>query len=125
VWVIAYKALVKKEIILQGTGYESRDFIHVQDIALAIENIFAHAPMCGEKYNVASGKQTTILDLSAMILKFLDLDLPVRASGIAQPGAPLNWQADISRLLGLGYTSRISLEEGIRSFVMWCRQELE
>jgi UDP-glucose 4-epimerase len=124
-WDIVYKALVQKEILLQGTGHESRDFIHSQDIALAIEKILAQAPLHGENYNVASGKQTAILDLSAMILGFLDLDLPVRASGIAQLGAPLNWQADISRLLALGYTPKISLEEGIHSFVVWCRQELE
>jgi UDP-glucose 4-epimerase len=125
VWDIVHKALLQKEILLQGTGHESRDFIHAQDIALAIEKILAHAPMRGENYNVASGKQTTILDLSAMILDFLDLDLPIRASGIAQPGAPLNWQADVSRLLALGYTPKISLEEGIRSFVVWCQQELK
>jgi UDP-glucose 4-epimerase len=124
-WDIICKALAQKEIILQGTGYESRDFIHARDIALAIEKIISHAPMRGENYNVASGEQTSIWDLSTMILEALDLDLPVHASGLAQPGAPLNWQADISRLLALGYTQKISLEEGIHSFAAWCRQELE
>ena len=124
-WDIIYKALVQKEIILQGTGHESRDFIHAHDITLAIEKILTHAPMRGENYNVASGEQTSIWNLTTMILKALDLDLPVHASGLAQPGAPLYWQADISRLLALGYTQEISLEGGIRSFAVWCRQELE
>jgi len=124
IWDLAYKALTQKEILLQGTGQESRDFIHANDIALALETILEHASLQGEAYNVASGEQTSISALTAIILDSLNLDLPVRASGIAQPGVPGNWQADISRISALGYAPQIHLKKGVRSFTAWCREEI-
>jgi UDP-glucose 4-epimerase len=124
-WDLTYKALTQKEIFLQGTGQESRDFIHSHDIALALETILTQAPMQGEAYNIANGEQIKISVLCSMILNALNLDLPVRASGIVQPGMPLDWQADISRLLELGYASKIPLLKGVHSFVTWCRKEIK
>jgi UDP-glucose 4-epimerase len=125
IWDLTYKALTQKEILLQGTGQESRDFIHAQDIAFALETILTQAPMQGETYNVANGEQIKISELCSMILNALNLDLPVQASGLAQPGAPLDWQADISRLVELGFTPTIPLLKGILSFVRWCREEIK
>jgi UDP-glucose 4-epimerase len=124
-WDLAHKALTQNEILLQGTGQESRDFIHAQDIALALEMILAHAPMRGEAYNVANGEQIKISMLCSMILNALNIDLSVQPSGIVQPGVPLNWQADISRLSALGYAPKIPFIEGVHSFMAWCRQEIK
>ena len=122
---IVHKALTQPEVRLRGTGQESRDFIHAHDIALALEMMLERAPMQGESYNIANGEQTAISTLSHMILNALGLNLPMRASGLAQPGTPLNWQADITRLSVLGYAPKIPLKEGPRSFTAWCREETE
>lgn len=124
-WDLAYKALTQKEILLQGSGEESRDFIHASDIALALEVILTQGSMQGETYNVANGEQIKISTLCSMILNSLAVNPSVRFSGIAQPGAPLNWQADISLLSSLGYTQKIPLLEGIQSFTTWCREEIK
>jgi len=68
-WDIVHKALNQPEIRLQGTGQESRDFIHVQDIARGLETILINAPLHGEGYNLACGVETRIADLAELILR--------------------------------------------------------
>jgi len=123
-WDLAYKALTGEELLIEGTGQESRDFIHAKDIARALDSILTNAPKQGEFYNVASGEQTKILDLAEMLLKGLNRSIPIRTSGLSKPGVPLNWQANISRISELGFTPQISLDEGVRSFAVWFRQEM-
>jgi UDP-glucose 4-epimerase len=123
-WDICYKTLIEHSVKLQGTGKETRDFIHATDIARAILNIVKTAPMAGEVYNVASGREIAIEELAHRILKNLRSDLVLEMDGVLPVGTPRNWRADISKLRALGYEPLISLEEGIESFVAWTRAEL-
>jgi len=118
-WDICYKAAVEKEVVLQGTGIESRDFIHSLDIALALETIINSAPLQGEAYNVASGQETNIFHLSQMIIRSLGIPIIPKFSGSLPEGTPLNWCADISKISALGFSPEIALEDGIKHYVAW------
>ncbi len=124
IWDICRKAITKQELILQGTGNESRDFIHVRDIASAMQIITANAPMTGEVYNLGSGREVTIKELCHIILEALDMETEPLFDGVIPPGMPRNWRSDISLLAGLGFVPSVTLEKGIRSFAQWCRAEL-
>lgn len=124
IWDICQKALTKHVVALQGTGHESRDFIHAIDIAKAVTVVAKFTPMEGEVYNVASGRETTIAELANMILAALGLNLTPQFDGVVPPGTPLNWQADITRLEAYGFTPTIPLETGLETFVEWCKREL-
>ena len=63
IWDICQKAILNNELILQGTGEESRDFIHALDIANAIDCITNKAEMNGEFYNLATGTEVKIRSL--------------------------------------------------------------
>jgi len=124
VWDICEKLSLSKKLVLQGTGKESRDFIHVSDISRALMTIVEYAPMKGEQYNVACGHKTEINELALIILKLLGINTTPVFDGIVPPGTPLNWEADISKIISLGYSQKISLQEGINDFINWCRGEL-
>ena len=124
IWDIISKVLTQPEVILQGTGEESRDFIHAVDIASALENVISSAPLRGEVYNVASGRETTIAALAELILAALGLEKKLDFSGNIPPGTPKNWRADIRNIQRLGFISQVSLEQGIESFTVWCRREV-
>ncbi|MEI7525467.1 MAG: NAD-dependent epimerase/dehydratase family protein [Mariniphaga sp.] len=124
IWDICKKSLLKERLVLQGTGNESRDFIHVADIAVALETLISHAPMTGEVYNLGSGREVTIRELSQIILSTLELDIEPLFDGLVPPGTPLNWRSDMTSLGNLGFAPLISLEQGIKSFVQWCQAEL-
>lgn len=123
-WDMCRKVLMQKSLTLQGTGRESRDFIHALDVAKALGIIAGNAPMQGEVYNIASGCETTIRELAELILDALNADCLPQFDGVVPPGTPLNWEADIARLSSLGFVPTIPLQQGIRTFAQWCRTEL-
>ena len=124
VWDICRQALTEPELLLRGTGGESRDFIHAADVARALRQIVDTAPCTGEIYNLASGIETTIAELAERVLQQLGRAIPVRFDGSQTPGDPLHWRADISRIHALGFHPRITLEKGLESFAAWCSAEL-
>ena len=124
IWDICQKAILQDSLILQGTGEESRDFIHALDIANAIDCITSSAEMNGEFYNLATGKEVKIRSLVELVLESLEIEKQPEFTSIVPIGVPLNWRADISRLRSLGFESTVSFERGIKTFAYWCRAEL-
>jgi UDP-glucose 4-epimerase len=123
-WDICQKVIIQKALCLQGTGLESRDFIHALDIAKAFRIIACGAPMKGEVYNLASGREITVRELAIMVLDVLESTCLPKFDGEISPGIPLNWQADISALEKLGFTTSVPLERGVKTFANWCLAEL-
>ena len=123
-WDICQKAIAQNSLALQGTGHESRDFIHGLDIARALSVVANSAPMRGEVYNLGTGREVTIRELARLILDALGYDFVPQFDGIVPAGTPLNWRADISKISALGFTPSISLEQGIKAFSTWCQAEL-
>ena len=125
IWDICSKAISQKNIVLQGTGNESRDFIHIKDIVKALECIASVAPKTGEVYNLASGDETCIHKVAEVVIASLGIVCDLQFDGIVPQGIPLNWRADLRSLSALGYSPLVSLRQGINSYVTWCRRELE
>lgn len=123
-WDICQKAVTQNTVKLQGTGEESRDFIHALDIAKALKVVAECAPMQGEAYNLASGREVKISELAHMVLSALEYKDVPQFDGIVPVGTPLYWRADISKLGTLGFTPSILLERGVKTFANWCQAEL-
>lgn len=123
-WDICQKAIIKGSVVLQGSGQESRDFIHALDIARALMAIATSAPMQGEAYNLGAGQEVTIAELADMVLQALEYEGTPEFDGVVPVGIPLNWRADISKLESLGFTPSVPLEKGVKTFANWCRAEL-
>lgn len=124
VWDIFQKALKDTVISLQGTGDESRDFIHVNDISGAVMTVVEKGLFEGEVYNVATGREVKISELARIILASSGIRKRIEFDGIVPPGVPQNWRADISKLETLGFLPTITLEQGIKDFVDWGRRDL-
>ncbi len=124
VWDICQKAIAQKALTLQGTGKESRDFIHALDIAKALDIVATSAPMQGEVYNLGTGREVAIADLAVMVLESLGCNFTADFDGVIPVATPLNWQADIAKLNSLGFNASVPLEQGIKTFANWCRAEL-
>jgi UDP-glucose 4-epimerase len=105
-----------------GTGEESRDFIHADDIAAAVEHVVSNE-LCGI-FNVASGKETRIAELAAMLKEYTGSHADIVFTGESRTGDPLRWQADMTRLEESGYQSAVSLEDGLRDYVDWFRSNI-
>jgi len=101
-WEIAAQALSDGgDVRLRGSGEETRDFIHVDDLADALLGL--GAPTSGHDHrstrvNVATGVETSVATLAVMILAALDCDKPLRFLGQRSSSDPQRWQADVGRL---------------------------
>src|SRR5215813_8590875 len=103
-----------------GDGQTSMDFVYVEDVARA--NILAaKSDLSDEVFNVASGAETTLLELLQTLLKVIGRT-EVRPEFL--PERMINpvprRLADVTRAeKKLDFTTKVGLEEGLRKFVKW------
>lgn len=124
-WDMCRRAFTQPVLRMRGTGSESRDFIHAWDVAKALLFLADETPSMADVYNLASGTETTIRELTALILATLGRALPVEFDGMTMPGNPLNWRADIRRIRRIGFSPEMTMEEGVTDYVRWCQGEVE
>lgn len=120
-WDICKKLKAADEITLFGTGAESRDFIHINDVARLIHIIIERNKFDGEIFNAASGSETTIREIADMFISFYNKK-NILFSGEVRKGDPLNWRSDVSRSNAIGYSPSVKLEDGIRNYIHWFEQ---
>jgi UDP-glucose 4-epimerase len=123
-WDIAQKALGGGPVALGGTGDETRDFIHVSDVAAAVLLTVAGGGRGEERLNVACGQETPIRRVASELLEALGLD-PAAASfsGESRPGDPTRWCAEVTRLRALGFRPAVALDQGLRRYADWVRRQ--
>ena len=99
-----------------GSGEESRDFIHADDVAGAVACV-AQSEAEGI-FNVGSGVQTSIAALARALVDQIRPDLSIVFTGNERPGNPLKWQADISKLQRLQFACKVPpiLQQGKDDF---------
>ncbi len=100
---------------VHGDGRQSRDFAFVEDVVRAnVLAASAPAERCsGRAFNIAGGKEQSLLDLLAILRDLLDRD--VAATHVdPRPGDVRHSYADLSAARdALGYVPEISLAEGL------------
>lgn len=105
------------EIEIFGTGEETRDFIHANDVARIVE-LVAKNRVSGV-FNTASGSETTVRELVEIIATELGSPKQIIFNGIRRPGDPVNWRADVSSLLSLGFQPTVTLQKGVAAYLRW------
>jgi GDP-L-fucose synthase len=95
-----------------GSGAPLREFLHVDDLAEAC--VFLMKNYGGEQHvNVGTGSDISIRDLALLIKKISGYGGDLQFDASKPDGTPRKL-LDVSKIHGLGWTHRISLEEGIR-----------
>jgi UDP-glucose 4-epimerase len=102
VWEIYAQLAGPAEVVtLGGTGRETRDFLHVDDVAEALLRL-AGSPLRGlgraERVNVASGEETAVLSLAERLRDLVAPGKEIACLGAPRPGDPQRWRADVTRL---------------------------
>lgn len=108
-----------KPPLIFGDGLQTMDFVVTQDIARA--NILAaQSDIVDGVYNVASGQETSLLELAQALLRAMDSDLSVEHGPERAVNGVTRRLADITAAqVDLGFTAEIPLEDGLRSLVEW------
>ena len=112
-----------KPPLIFGDGLQTMDFVCVPDIARA--NILAAESHVVEGvYNIASGTETSLLELAQALLRAMDSDLSVEHGPDRAVNGVVRRLADTNAARNdLGFTSQIGLEDGLRELVAWWRPQ--
>lgn len=109
-------------VTLWGNGTALREFLHVDDMAEACLFLLRH--YSGEEHvNVGSGKELSIAQLARLTADTVGYEGRLEWDPSQPDGMPRKLM-DSSRLFAMGWTPRISLEEGIAETYAWYREHL-
>jgi UDP-glucose 4-epimerase len=111
--------------LVYGDGSQTMDFIYVGDIARC-NVLAAQADVFDEVFNVASGTETSLKDLAALLLKIMGSDLSLEFGPERNVNAVRRRLASTNKARRLlGFEARVGLEEGLRQLLDWrAEQEL-
>jgi len=119
-----YKALHGESLPLQNNGNASRDFIYVDDICRCLIACALRGKP-GDVYNIASGKETTILDLAKKINQLAGN----KTKPVLLPKRP--WDTSGKRFGStkkakqeLGFEAKTSIDEGLKKTIIWTKQNM-
>jgi nucleoside-diphosphate-sugar epimerase len=118
------KALANEPLPVDGDGCQTRDFIYIDDVVQANVKALTGSPNHGAVFNIAYGKQTSIIDLAAMILELTDSDSEVVFKP-ARNGDVRDSVGDIaSAAKQLGYSRKFDIKHGLAETIAWFREHV-
>ena len=101
-------------------GLETRDFVHVEDVVESLYRSLFIDRAVNDVVNVGSGVATSVLEIATKLTEALGAKPNVRVTGDYRIGDIRHNVADITRLkTKLGYTPKISLDQGLTRFADW------
>jgi dTDP-L-rhamnose 4-epimerase len=113
-----------KVIALFEDGQESRDFVHVSDVSEAMALGLESDGGDGLTMNVGSGEQVSVHTIARSLQRQFTEPSTLVVSGQYRLGDIRHNFADISAIgQALGFSPRVSLEEGIARFVHWVKMQ--
>lgn len=121
-----YKKIVagNKNIEFSGTGFESRDFIYIDDVLQVFDLIISTCTFDGRAINIANGTETTINQAIETFIDVYNWQGNVHYSGKNRLGDPTNWKADISIIQSLGYIPSYTIKNGITQYIKWLKEKI-
>ncbi|MCB1297626.1 MAG: NAD-dependent epimerase/dehydratase family protein [Microthrixaceae bacterium] len=111
--------------LIFGDGQQTMDFVYVPDIARA--NILAaESEIVEGVYNIASGSETSLLELAQALLRAMDSDLSVEHGPERAVNGVVRRLADTTAARNdLGFEVQVGLEDGLRELVEWWQPQRE
>jgi GDP-L-fucose synthase len=99
-------------VTIWGTGSPKREFLHANDLADACLFLMENHNDAG-LVNIGIGEDVSILELAQLVKKTVGFEGTILTDATKPDGTPRKLM-DVSKLNGLGWKAKITLEEGIQ-----------
>jgi len=113
----------EREVVVWGTGSPRRESLHVDDLADACILLMKKYDE-SEMINVGSGEDLSIRELALLVRNVMGFKGEVVFDELKPDGAPRKL-LDIGKIRKLGWSPKISLEEGIRRTYDWYKEQVQ
>jgi UDP-glucose 4-epimerase len=98
VWELFRQFEDSDNVVIEGTGEESRDYIYVDDLAEVLRLMITKMDCSFKVVNVASGKDITVHEIVYLMKELLDSKKSIDFLGKSRQGHPLKWCADVGEM---------------------------
>jgi nucleoside-diphosphate-sugar epimerase len=119
-----FRAIKRMPLMVENEGKASRDFIYVDDIVRGLM-LCAVCGVGGEVYNLASGIETSIIDLARLVNQLTNNNTPIEFA------PKRDWDNSGRRFGGtlkakekIGFEARVGLEDGLMRTIKWTEENL-
>lgn len=110
--------------LIYEDGKQTRDFIHVRDVALAVTLALEVQRGEYQAYNVGTGQPRSIYSVAQSLARALDVAIEPQVTGQFRRGDIRHCFADISRMRAVfGFEPAVEFDQGVREWLAWARAE--
>jgi dTDP-glucose 4,6-dehydratase len=108
-----------KKVPLYGDGSNIRDWLHVSDHCRGIHLVLRDGKP-GDIFNIGGGRELSNVELTRLILEMMGVGEERIERVNDRPGHDFRYSLDITKIQqNLGYTPRVSFEQGIKETIEW------
>jgi len=114
-----------EKLTIQGTGSNTRTFIHATDVARAFATIIDKG-IIGEIYNIGSKEEHSVMDIATRVITMLKPGDRVDDHIKYVPDREFNdlrYDINSSKLQALGWSEQVKFEDGFKDTVKWYTEE--
>lgn len=101
-----------KKLVIQGSGNETRSFIHISDFVKAIRILIKKGKHLNI-YNIGTNEEIKIKDLAKLLLKYMNKKNSIQTSQLKK-GSTIRRCPNISKIKKIGFTPKIDLKKGLK-----------
>lgn len=117
----ACEKICAEDFTFAGSGFETRDWLHVEDAAHLMILAAERATPAVEIVNGGSGIPREVRSVISELARCLEAKQQPLFSGAVRAGDPLHYQADISEAQDWGWRPSHSWTEDIDAYARWYR----
>jgi UDP-glucose 4-epimerase len=119
--IFAARMLRGEEVVINGTGEQTRDFVYVADVVRANLAVVDSGDLCGP-FNVGTGVETSVLELHDAMAAAAGVTAPPRHAP-AKTGEQMRSVLDGTLLRrAAGLPEPVALAEGLPATIEWFRR---
>lgn len=117
------KIIESKPLVVYGNGNQTRDFIYVEDLTEAIIHALDYKGKGGEAFQIASGKETSILELIEKIKQITDREIETQFEPERKGEVFRNYSSMKKAEEYLSFKPKVNLKNGLEKTWEWFKSE--
>jgi dTDP-L-rhamnose 4-epimerase len=120
--IFVSRALTGDPLIIYEDGFQTRDFVHIDDVVNANMLVLEKDEADAQAFNVGSGRPTSVREYAELVRDKIAKDVEFRIPGEYRTGDNRHSVSSITKLRSLGWAPRRSLSEILDDFLIWIEQ---
>ena len=107
------KKLDAKKLVIQGSGNETRSFIHISDFVKAVRILMKRGKNCNI-YNIGTNEEIRIKSLAKLLLKMMGKKKNKIQTSRLKKGSTRRRCPSIKKIKKIGFVPKISIKNGLQ-----------